>query len=148
MTDSRYGFVPDAENAGWLVRPASDGTGFADIFGDIRLRIEGDRSVRMRLDTHDGQRNLNGTVHGGFLLAAIDQSYFIATIALGISGGLGGVTVDSATQFLRTVSIGPPIELVVELLRETGRMIFLRGLVEQEGEAVAAFSGTLRKARG
>ena len=36
----------------------------------------------------------------------------------------------------------------VELLRETGRLLFLRGLVVQEAGTVASFSGTVRKSTG
>jgi len=36
--------------------------------------------------------------------------------------------------------------VVVEILRETRRMLFLRGLIEQEGTIAAAFSGTVKKA--
>ena len=38
-----------------------------------------------------------------------------------------------------------PLDAEVELLRETGRLIFLQGKVVQDGETVAAFSGALRK---
>jgi hypothetical protein len=34
---------------------------------------------------------------------------------------------------------------VIELLKETRRLVFLRGVVEQDGELIAAFSGTIRK---
>jgi acyl-coenzyme A thioesterase PaaI-like protein len=34
---------------------------------------------------------------------------------------------------------------VCEVLRETGRLVFLRGLVVQEDETVASFTGTVRK---
>jgi hypothetical protein len=35
---------------------------------------------------------------------------------------------------------------VVELLRETGRLAFLRGLIVQDDDIVASFEGTVRKA--
>ena len=45
--------------------------------------------------------------------------------------------------------VGEPLDAVVELVRETGRLIFLRGLVVQgEGDShiVLSFAGTIRKA--
>jgi len=33
----------------------------------------------------------------------------------------------------------------IELLRETGRMAFVRGLLRQDGLALVGYSGTLRK---
>jgi hypothetical protein len=42
--------------------------------------------------------------------------------------------------------VGEPLEARIELLRETGRMLFLRGLIVQDSAGtVASFSGTLRK---
>jgi acyl-coenzyme A thioesterase PaaI-like protein len=72
---------------------------------------------------------------------------FIGPAMLGIPGMHGALTIDCSCQFLGPVALEPPIDLVVDLLRETGRMAFIRGIVEQEGESVAAFSGTVRKAR-
>jgi hypothetical protein len=39
-----------------------------------------------------------------------------------------------------------PLDSVVEVLRETGRMVFMRGQVEQGEHLVASFSGLVRKA--
>jgi hypothetical protein len=39
-----------------------------------------------------------------------------------------------------------PCDAVTELLTETRRLVFLRGVVEQgEGNLIAAYSGTIRK---
>ena len=50
------------------------------------------------------------------------------------------------TQFLAPVMAAEPIDVIVETLRETYRMIFLRGTVEQRGATALAFSGTIKKA--
>ena len=45
--------------------------------------------------------------------------------------------------------LGEPLDAVVEQVRETGRLIFLRGMVVQglnDEHIVASFSGTIRKA--
>jgi len=55
------------------------------------------------------------------------------------------VTLDLAVQFIGAGSLDAPIEAEVELLRETGRLIFLRGLIVQGEARVASFSGTVRK---
>jgi acyl-coenzyme A thioesterase PaaI-like protein len=56
------------------------------------------------------------------------------------------VTVDLATQFISAGRLDRTLEARIELLRETGRLLFLRGLLVQEGEPViASFTGTLRK---
>lgn len=145
--DDRFGFAPDPENPGWHVRPALQTGQFLDIFGDISWRVEPDGKVRVRVDAQPQHRNINEAVHGGFLLALVDQALFVGPAALGIEGSMGGVTIDTAIQFFAPVAIGKPVDVLVEVLRETGRMIFMRGLVEQDGSAAMAFSGTIKKAR-
>ena len=52
-------------------------------------------------------------------------------------------------QFVGAGRVGEPMDALVELVRETGRLIFLRGLVVQgEGDShiVLTFAGTIRKA--
>lgn len=57
----------------------------------------------------------------------------------------GSVTLDMHHQFLAPGKIGEPLDGVVEILRETRRLVFIRGLIEQGDHQVAAFSATLRK---
>lgn len=141
------GFVPDPENPGWELRPASEIGRFLDIFGAIRVRADPDGKARCRVMPEPRHRNINDTVHGGFTLALIDQALFMGPRALGIEGSVGGVTIDTATQFFGSLAIDSPIDLVVEVLRETGRLVFVRGVIEQDGVAAVAFSGTIRKAK-
>ena len=48
-------------------------------------------------------------------------------------------------QFLGAGTIDQPLDAVAEILRETGRLAFLRGTIEQDGNLIAAFSATIRK---
>ncbi len=76
----------------------------------------------------------------------VDQAIFVGPTVCGFPA-LGGATVDVSSQFLAPVKVGPAVDVVVEVLRETGRMLFLRGLIEQEDENKLAFSATVRKPR-
>ena len=60
------------------------------------------------------------------------------------------VTLDLNTQFIGGGRVGEPIEAQVEVLKETGRLLFLRGLVVQgdDDTKIAAFSATIRKPSG
>jgi acyl-coenzyme A thioesterase PaaI-like protein len=145
--DDRFGFTPDPDNPGWLVRPASDTDRFVDIFGTMRVRVEADGKARCRVDLQPRHLNIIDTVHGGFLLALIDQMLFVGPALLGISGAAGGMTLDLASQFFGAVTIGKPLDIVIEILRETGRFVFVRGLIEQDGVAAVAFTGKILKAR-
>ncbi len=55
------------------------------------------------------------------------------------------VTLDLSTQFLGAGAVDIPLDAEVELLRETKRLLFLRGLVVQGNNRIAAFAGTIRK---
>ena len=139
-----FGFAREAGEEGWFRRePTGDG-GFVDSYGTIRVRQEDAKTSRVRFATGQHTANLVGGVHGGFLLAVVDQAIFVGPTVCGFRA-LGGSTVDLSSQFLAPVGIGLDVDAVVEVLRETGRMLFLRGLVEQNGDAKLAFSATLRK---
>lgn len=141
-----FAFEDDKDEPGWLIcRPVRSGW-FFDLFGLVRARAEDDRHARIRFMPEPRHLNIIGTVHGGFSLAVVDQVLFLAPAALGVSGAVGGNTIDTSAQFIAPLLTGKPMDAVVEILRETGRMIFMRGLIEQDGIVSVAFSGTIKKA--
>ncbi|QGP80207.1 hypothetical protein GL174_07375 [Sphingobium sp. CAP-1] len=79
------------------------------------------------------------------LAAFADHAYFAALVAIGKPGQVDGVTVDLTMQYLGGGQIGPDLMAEVDLLQETGRMLFMRMLMTQEGRAVAASTATIRK---
>lgn len=141
-----YHVFPDPSDPDWtLHEPRGEGY-FNAIFGLIGVKVEGPALARCRVEPSDKSLNILGGVHGGFALALIDQCLFLGPRTLGIEGSLNAVTVDVSTQFFGPLKVGAPIDAIVEVLRETRRLIFLRGLLEQDGQAAVAFSGTIRKA--
>ena len=85
-------------------------------------------------------------VHGGALLGFMDIALFAAARGLGVITAGGAVTLDLTSQFIGGGTIGQPLYADIELLRETGRMLFLRGLIVQDDTpTIASFTGTLRK---
>ena len=142
------GFVhaPDPDNPGWLIWELSDPTRFNALLGRFRVRMEDGGKVRVRTFPEHQHSNLSNNVHGGALLGYIDVALFAAARMHGIIEAGTAVTLDLSVQFIGAGRVGEPLDLVLEILRETGRLIFMRGIVEQEGGAViAAFSGTVRK---
>lgn len=90
--------------------------------------------------------NMRDQVHGGALLGFIDVALFAGARGLGVLSAGGAVTLDLATQFIGGGIVGLPLEARIELLRETGRLLFLRGLVvQQDAPTIASFTATLRK---
>lgn len=137
----------DPDNPGWVVWKMRVKGRFLDIFGGVRLKKEAENRVRCRVATE--MRHANGfeAVHGGFIMAVVDQSLFWTGHFLDLFNGGGAVTLDASTHFMGSPRAGEPIDAVVEVLKETGRLIFMRGMIEQDGEPVASFTGTLRKVR-
>jgi acyl-coenzyme A thioesterase PaaI-like protein len=89
--------------------------------------------------------NLRDAVHGGVTLGFIDVAMFGASRMFGLIEAGAAVTLDLSVQFIGAGVIGEPLEAEVELLKETGRLLFMRGIVSQGESRVAAFSGTIRK---
>ncbi len=148
------GFVskPDPDHPGWYTWNLRDPTRFnGQILGPMRVRRDADEpgggagKVRVRMDPERRHTNLADNLHGGIVLSLIDVSLFGASRMYGLIDAGTAVTLDLSVQFIGAGKSGQPLDSVVELLRETRRLLFLRGIVEQGDHMVAAFSGTIRK---
>lgn len=152
MTTPHFDDAEDPANPGWRVWSLSDPTRFNTLLGPMLLRVDGE-VARVRMTPEHRHSNLRDSVHGGALLAFIDVALFAAARGFGLISAGSAVTLDLSTQFIGAGTIGKPIEAQVELLKETGRLLFLRGLVVQGEDAgdgadrakLVAFSGTIRK---
>ena len=89
--------------------------------------------------------NARGSIHGCVTMSLIDIALF-ATMATVVGGDAPrSMTLDLNTQFIGAGQLGSPIDAVSEILRETGRLLFLRGKVKQDDMLIAAYSATIRK---
>lgn len=136
----------DPENPGWETWGPIDKELFNGVVGKLIVRAEGPGRARCRIVPGRAQGNIDNFVHGGAILTFVDIALFSGGTLAGADVAYG-VTVDCSAQFLSPARLGIPLDAEVELLRETRRLAFLRGTVVQEGQIVAAFSGTLRKAQ-
>ncbi|WP_230461155.1 PaaI family thioesterase [Sphingobium sp. CAP-1] len=137
--------VADGKWAGWLTWVGRlDGT-FINVLGPSYFRPETPSRATVALETAPHHRNPVDSLHGGMLAAFADHAYFAALVAIGKPGQVDGVTVDLTMQYLGGGQIGPDLMAEVDLLQETGRMLFMRMLMTQEGRAVAASTATIRK---
>jgi acyl-coenzyme A thioesterase PaaI-like protein len=144
-----FSYEDDPANPGWKLWQATDPTRFNSQLGPLSVRLDGE-IARVRMTPERRHSNLRDHVHGGALLGFIDVAMFAACRGFGVLTAGAAVTLDLSTQFIGGGSVDHPIEAQVELLRETGRMLFVRGIVvqpQQDGSEsrIAAFSGTLRK---
>jgi uncharacterized protein (TIGR00369 family) len=148
VTEATQGFIcePDPENPGWHRWRLADETRFNEaVLGRMLVRAEGENHCRVRIFPRHVHTNNSGNVHGAITLALIDTSLFAAMFMLRGVDASGAVTLGIETQFIGAGDASKPLDAVVELLRETRRLGFLRGLTEQDDALVAAFSGTIRK---
>lgn len=115
------------------------------VIGKMLVRSEGDDKARLRMFPGHTHSNLSNAVHGGAILGFIDVAMFGASRMFGLIEAGTAVTLDLSVQFIGAGVVGEPMDAEVELLKETGRLLFMRGLVVQGETRVAAFSGTIRK---
>jgi acyl-coenzyme A thioesterase PaaI-like protein len=132
--------VTDGDWAGWLRWPGTDP--FEDHAGPFFARYDGETLV-CGFRPEPKNRNGGGNVHGGALLTFADFSLFmIASEAL---PEFHGVTASLNAEF---VGAGRPGRLLTtrgEVIKAGRSLIFVRGLIDDEGEAVMSFSGVIKK---
>jgi uncharacterized protein (TIGR00369 family) len=137
---------PDPDNPGWLTWTLLDESRFnGQILGKMIVRLDPDGKARTRMFPEHRHTNLMDNLHGGVTLSLIDVALFSSSRMYGLIDAGTAVTLDLSVQFIGAGRPRVPLDAVTELLKETRRLLFLRGVVEQEGEMVAAFSGTIRK---
>ncbi len=146
LTTPHFVEAEDPANPGWRSWSLSDPTRFNTLLGPMHYRVDGP-IVRVRITPEHRHSNLQNNVHGGALLGFIDVALFAAARGFGLITAGTAVTLDLNTQFIGGGKVGLALEAQVEVLKETGRLLFLRGLVVQgAGDAkIAAFSATIRK---
>ncbi len=134
--------ITEGPDSGWICwRREPDGR-FASLLGDFLFR-EGGQGVECRMATDRRHSNGLGYIHGGFIMSFIDMAMF-AFIYRQLDNS-AAVTLSCATDFLSAGIVGKPIGASGEILKETGKMLFVRWLVTQDGANVASFTGTMRK---
>ncbi|GGC10650.1 thioesterase [Novosphingobium endophyticum] len=138
---------PDPRNPGWHTWDLVEQDRFNPVvMGKMLVRREGDRSARLRLaDTRTMHGNLHGNIHGGVTLSLIDIAMFATVYGVIGEDVAGSVTLDLSTQFVGAGRLGEPLDAVSEVMKETRRLVFIRGTVEQGDTLVATYMGTLRK---
>ena len=135
---------PDAEGfVDWTFDPPR----FSSGFGPLRTRAEPDGRARIRIETGPRAANVHDRLHGGFALACIDQALSLAITTLRDEAFGGVVTLSLATSFIGAGTVDEPIDVVVAIVRETGRLFFLSGEVVQGEETLLGWQATMRKVR-
>ena len=143
--DDVFEHGPDPDHPGWNRWDLKDETLFnGAVMGRLITRREGDRA-RLRMFPERKHENLQGIIHGAVSLALIDISLFTTMHVVGSRNAGPSVTLELSTQFVGAGDPKRPLDALTEIVKETGKLVFVRGDVVQEDDRVAAFSGIIRK---
>jgi len=116
-----------------------------EVIGTLLVRDEGNGFARTRIMPAPHMGNVHGMIHGGIITALADATLFAGPGVLTGQDLGASVTVELSVQFIGAGSMDAPLDALVSILRETGRMIFCQGRIVQSDNPVAGFSGIIRK---
>lgn len=136
---------PDPEHPGWSTWDVTGPERYNASLGKLLTRRDEDGRGWCRMFPGQSQSNLGDKVHGGALMTFIDMALYAGGAMAGANVAMA-VTLDCSVQFIAPGELGRPLDAEVELLRESKRLVFIRGRVLQEETLVATFAATLRKA--
>ena len=136
-------FITEGPLAGWSWWHREPDGRFASLLGDLYFRETDDKGVECRMETDRRHSNGLGYLHGGFIMSFIDMAMF--SFIFRQLENSAAVTLSCATDFLSPGLVGKPLFATGEILKETGKMLFVRGLVTQDGVNTASFTATMRK---
>ena len=140
------GAGPDPDYPGWYTWGEFPKGSFAATTGRLLFKPEGAGRAICRMLPTEAHLNHGGSLHGGAVMSFIDMSLFAGARCAGVAEG-HFVTLDLTTHFLNRGRHGVPLDAHVELVRETRSMVFLQGVVRQDGEPCYSFTGTLKRLR-
>lgn len=150
LSEKAFNHGPDPENPGWRFWILRDESLFnGAVMGKLITRIEdedsGNAKCRLRMFPERKHENLQGIVHGAVTLSLIDISMFTTMHTIGSGDAGPSVTLELSTQFVGAGDPARPLDAVNEIVRETGKLVFVRGKVVQGDDIVASYSGIVRK---
>ncbi len=140
----RPGLAPVASGdwAGWYHWEPVDS--FEELAGPFYCRPDG-ADILCGFRPGDKNRNGGGNIHGGALMTFADYALFM--IAGGIATAFHGVTVTMNSEFVGAAEPGRLLLARGEVTRAGGSLVFVRGMIADEGRAVLTFSATLKRLR-
>lgn len=148
MTEQPKNFTckPHPDYPGWHHWRLNNETYYNEVvLGPLLIRVESEKTARCRIFPKRHHLNASNTIHGALMLGLMDVTLFSTYHMVRNRDAAGSSTIDLSAQFISRANPTSPLDAVVEVLRETGRLCFLRGTLMQDEMIVAAYSGTIRK---
>ncbi len=137
---SRSLSVTEGEWTGWAM---SKGDPFNAHVGPFYHR-EDDGAVVCSMQVEPMHLNGGGGLHGGALATFADFCLFAFA---GLMGDGLAVTVSLNCDFVGTAALNERLECRGQIIRSTGSMTFVRGMITNGPDPVMSFSGILKKLR-
>ena len=148
LSDDVFEHGPDPENPGWRHWNLKDDTLFnGAVMGKLITRVDEDGKSRLRMFPERKHENLQGIIHGAVTLGLIDISLFTTMHVVGTGNAGPSVTLELSTQFVGGGDPKRPLDAVTQIVRETDKLVFIRGQCVQDDDVVASYSGIVRKMR-
>jgi uncharacterized protein (TIGR00369 family) len=135
---------PAPDHPGWFTWDVTGPDRFNNSIGRLLVRRGEDGRGWCRMFPAQAHSNLGNKVHGGALMTFVDMALYAGGAMTGANVAMA-VTLDCSVQFLDAGELGEPLDAEVELLRETGRLVFVRGRLLQGGDLAHRGSTALRR---
>ena len=119
------------------------GDPFESLTGPYYFRTGEDGAMRGAFVPEERHLNGGGMVHGGALMTFADA--MLGALVYSQLDDQYSVTVTFNSEFLGPGAATRPIYASGRVIRETGSMVFVQALLEQDGQPILAFSSTLKK---
>lgn len=146
MREDYFDDGPCPDNPGWRQWNIKDKTIFnGAVMGHLITCVDEDGKARLRMFPQRKHQNLQENIHGAITLSLIDISMFTTMHMVGSGNAGPSVTLELSTQFVGAGDPSQPLDAVNEIVRETGKLMFIRGQVVQGANVVASHSGIVRK---
>ncbi len=117
------------------------GDPFNDTAGPFYVRPQQDGTVICAMQVQPKHLNGGGMMHGGVMMTFAD---FCLYAFAGSLGDAGAVTITLNGDYIGAVPEGAIVECTGEMLRRTGSMAFVRGVMRSNDAVVFTFSGVLK----
>jgi uncharacterized protein (TIGR00369 family) len=132
--------VSEGQWAGWYHWEPVDH--FEELAGPFYCQPEGD-GVLCGFIPEAKNRNGGGNIHGGALMTFADYALFM--IAGGMDTSIHGVTMTMNCDFVGAAEPGRLLTARGEVVRAGGSVVFVRGVIDDAGRNVLAFSATIKR---
>ena len=132
--------VTEGQWAGWYHWEPVDH--FEEHAGPFYCKPEGDSLVCGFIPE---AKNLNGggNIHGGALMTFADYALFM--IAGGMETSVHGVTMNMNCDFVGAAEPGRMLTARGEVVRAGGSVVFVRGIIDDDGRNVLSFSASIKR---